>query len=117
VRTGGVDSVPGTRKIRPMTTAARYALTADENTKTWTAVVVFDDREIIVAEQENFDGTLRGTAEAAVRQAAEYLREGLAGAARIDMWKNTKARGLERDRQAAFLWAEDGRVYVDKTGL
>jgi hypothetical protein len=96
----------------------RYTLTADESTKTWTAVIVYDDTEVILAAAPaNFDGTLRGTANAAINEAGEYIREGLARTARIEMWKLTQARGLEWDRQAAFVWSEDGRVYADRTGM
>ena len=91
-----------------------YRLTPTPDQPTWTAVIIFDDREVVLAERDARYGTLRDVAQQAVTEAAAYIREGLAKEARIDMWHRTKARGLENDRQAAYLWAERGKVYVQR---
>lgn len=91
-------------------------MSAATEQRTWQAELRFDDYERgvrISADPSQWD-TLRLTARDAERQAAEYLREGLAQAAWVVMYKTTKARGTERDRDACYLWLDNGKVYVDR---
>jgi hypothetical protein len=85
--------------------------------KTWKARVEFTAEGksyTLDAEASRWD-TLRETVKAATDEAATYLRAGLATEARIHMYKTTKARGTEYDRQAAYLWVEDGKVLIDRS--
>jgi hypothetical protein len=94
-----------------MTTAEKT-----KTSKTWQTTIEYNDgpaTETVPGPESPWD-TLRETTTAAITEAAEYLRAGLATEARIHLYKTTKARGTEYDRQGVYLWTEDGRVYVDR---
>ena len=84
--------------------------------RTWQAELRFDgyvSGERMPATPSPYD-TLRETARHAERELAEYLREGLAQEAWVVMYKTTKARGTEYDRDACYMWRDGDKVYVDR---
>jgi hypothetical protein len=86
--------------------------------RTWHAQLHFGSAlrpEVLEATPQRLALTLRDTARAASREAAEYLQAGLATECRVVMFKTTKAHGTVEDRQAAYLWlGDDGAVFVQR---
>jgi hypothetical protein len=59
--------------------------------------------------------TLAEVSKAAIAEAAEYLRAGLALEARVILDKRLAAWPEPReDRQTAYLWLEQGQVYIQR---
>lgn len=81
--------------------------------RTWTAEITVERRgrpdEVFAADLSDHD-LLRHQIDAALREAAGYVREGLGDYASVEIFKETKARGREPDRSA-------GAVYKDVRGV
>lgn len=81
--------------------------------KKWTAILELDGVEY-PAEPSRWD-TLRETSEAAIAEAAAFLRAEVADEARVFLYKRLKADPAPvLDRQTAFLFIEGGKVRVSR---
>jgi hypothetical protein len=101
-----------------------------EQTRTWTAKITVrqnsaDRGEVIDADlpapryAEGFMGfpdLLRETEREALRQAAEYVREGFGSEASVEIFKTTKARGTEYDRPGGHAYRDGDQVVAYRWG-
>ena len=79
----------------------------------WSAILELDGEEL-AAEPCRWD-TLAEVSKAAIAEAAAYLRAGQASEARVKLFKRLAAWPCPlEDRQAAYLWLEQGQVYIQR---
>lgn len=84
--------------------------------RTWDAVIHIAGEQVPADLSEH--DLVRHQEHAALREAARMVEAGLADEARVELFKTTKARGREYDRNGGYVYRDErGRVCAVRGGL